>query len=62
VEELAEELGITPLTARTHLKRVFAKTGTTRQADLVSLLLSGPALLQLGTQRADGVPPLYRVT
>lgn len=47
VEELSEELGISPLTARTHLKRVFSKTSTTRQADLVSRLLSGPAFLRL---------------
>jgi len=34
-------------TVRTHLKRVFAKTGTARQADLVSLLLSGVEALRV---------------
>lgn len=39
VETTAEILGITPSTARTHLKRIFEKTRTTRQAELVKLLL-----------------------
>jgi DNA-binding CsgD family transcriptional regulator len=41
----AGELGISVNTARTHLKRVFCKTGTRRQAELVRLLLCGPAAL-----------------
>jgi DNA-binding CsgD family transcriptional regulator/PAS domain-containing protein len=36
----AERLGILPGTARTHLHRVLAKTGTKRQADLVRQLLT----------------------
>jgi len=36
--ESAEMLGISEATVRTHLQRIFSKTGTTRQADLVSLL------------------------
>jgi DNA-binding CsgD family transcriptional regulator len=36
--EAAESLGIAEETARTTLKRVFAKTGVGRQADLVALL------------------------
>ena len=36
----ARRLGITPNTARTHLKHVFEKTGTRRQAELLRLLLS----------------------
>ena len=39
--EAADELGISMNTARTHLKRVFQKTGTRRQAELVRLFLSG---------------------
>ncbi|PTM41154.1 helix-turn-helix transcriptional regulator [Bosea sp. 124] len=31
----AKRLGITPATARTHLQNIFAKTGTSRQSDLV---------------------------
>ncbi len=34
----AGELGITQNTARTHMKRIYAKTGVRRQADLVRLL------------------------
>ena len=47
VEEAATVLGISVNTARTHLKHIFSKTATTRQGDLISLLLSGPALLRL---------------
>ena len=36
----ARRLGITSNTARTHLKHVFEKTGTRRQAELLRLLLS----------------------
>ncbi len=38
VPETAEELGVAETTVKTHLHRVFAKTGTTRQADLVRLV------------------------
>ncbi|MEJ2018487.1 MAG: helix-turn-helix transcriptional regulator [Maritimibacter sp.] len=34
-----EGVGISCATARTHLSRIFAKTGTTRQAELVALIL-----------------------
>jgi DNA-binding CsgD family transcriptional regulator len=37
-EQAAEHLGITLLTARTHLRGVFAKTDTHRQSQLVALL------------------------
>jgi FixJ family two-component response regulator len=47
LETAAYTLGISSHTARTHLKRVFAKTRTTRQGELISVLLSGPALLTL---------------
>lgn len=36
--EVADVLGLTPATVRTHLHRVFAKTDTRRQAELVRLL------------------------
>jgi DNA-binding CsgD family transcriptional regulator/PAS domain-containing protein len=38
VPETAEELGVAETTVKTHLHRVFAKTGTSRQADLVRLV------------------------
>ena len=37
VPETAEALGIAETTVKTHLHRVFSKTGTNRQADLVKL-------------------------
>ena len=36
--DAAERLGITEETARTALKRVFSKTGVTRQSELAALL------------------------
>jgi DNA-binding CsgD family transcriptional regulator/pSer/pThr/pTyr-binding forkhead associated (FHA) protein len=45
-EELASQLGISIHTARTHVKRILAKTGTRRQSELLRLLLLGPAQLR----------------
>jgi DNA-binding CsgD family transcriptional regulator len=45
LSDVAERLGITRNTANTHLKRVFEKTGTRRQSDLVRLLALGAATL-----------------
>ncbi len=56
LEQAATERGVSLNTVRTHLKRVFAKTGTTRQADLVSLLLSGVEALRV----IEAVPPTRR--
>src|SRR5262245_3547255 len=42
-EELAELLGISLLTARTHVKRVLAKVNVRSQTELVRVLLTGPA-------------------
>ncbi len=38
VKDAAEALGVAPSTLRWHLQRVFEKTGTARQADLVRLV------------------------
>jgi DNA-binding CsgD family transcriptional regulator len=38
VPEVAEALGIGEATVKTHLHRLFAKTGTTRQAELIKLV------------------------
>ena len=43
MEDLAELLGISLLTARTHVKRVLAKVDVHSQAELIRVLLSGPA-------------------
>ena len=37
VREAADTLGVAETTVKTHLHRVFAKTGASRQADLVKL-------------------------
>jgi DNA-binding CsgD family transcriptional regulator len=47
LEDIAETLAISIHTARSHLKHVFEKTRTSRQGELISLLLSGPVLLRL---------------
>jgi DNA-binding CsgD family transcriptional regulator len=38
VAEMSEMLGLSAATIRTHLRALFAKTGTTRQAELVKLM------------------------
>ena len=40
VPQVAAALGIAYSTVRTHLGRLFSKTGTSRQADLVKLVVS----------------------
>lgn len=45
-KDIADELGVRENTVRIHLKRIFGKTGTKRQAELVKLVLSGPAVLR----------------
>lgn len=46
LKEAAAELNVTENTARTHLKRIFDKTDTHRQGELVGLLLSGPGQIR----------------
>lgn len=45
LQEAAEELKISPNTARAHLRSIFAKTGVDRQAKLVRVLLKSVAML-----------------
>lgn len=47
LEEAATHLGVKPNTARSHLKKVFAKTHTKRQGDLVRILTATFAALAL---------------
>ena len=44
VPEVAHMLGISQATVKTHLQRIFGKTSTARQADLVKIIagLAGP--------------------
>ena len=44
--EIGNDLGITIHTVRGHLKRLFAKTGTHRQAELLRVLLEGPGRIR----------------
>jgi DNA-binding CsgD family transcriptional regulator len=43
LDQVAESLDITYETARKHVKQIFGKTGTYRQAELVRMLVTGPA-------------------
>jgi DNA-binding CsgD family transcriptional regulator len=45
LREASEELGVSLSTVRTHLKKLFEKTGTNRQATLVRAFLVSPARL-----------------
>jgi DNA-binding CsgD family transcriptional regulator len=47
LEDAAIDLGVSLNTVRTHLKRIFSKTGTDRQAELVRLIISGPARIAM---------------
>lgn len=48
LEEAAERRGVSLNTARSHLKHAFAKTGTSRQGELVRLIISGVGQIQEG--------------
>ncbi|MBL8658580.1 MAG: helix-turn-helix transcriptional regulator [Rhodospirillales bacterium] len=43
LDETAKILGVAYETVRKHLKQIFSKTGTDRQAELVRMLVGGPA-------------------
>ncbi len=47
LSEISDALGVTIHTVRGHLKQLFAKTGTHRQAELVRVLLAGLADIRL---------------
>jgi len=48
LQQYAEARSVSMSTVRTQLKAATAKTGTRRQADLVRIVLTGPAVLGLG--------------
>ena len=54
VEDAAVLLGITANSARTYLKRIFAKTVVDRQAELVRLIMAAPSLLDLAESGPRG--------
>lgn len=47
LEQAAQHLGLTYETVRKHLKQIFGKTGTDRQAELIRTMTSGPGGLRL---------------
>lgn len=47
LEQVAETLDIAYETVRKHLKQIFGKTGTYRQAELVRMIVTGPAGLAI---------------
>lgn len=53
VSSAASELGITINTARTHLKHLYSKTGTSRQSELVHLFVS---MLAIGSSMQNPAP------
>ena len=55
IQAVAERLGIRIATARTHLHRIFVKTGATGQADLIRRILTPNP--DSGTQRNGGAGP-----
>lgn len=43
---IATELGVSQTTIAFHMRNLFQKTGTNRQADLVALILAGPMMIR----------------
>lgn len=54
LSQASDTMGITAHTARGHLKNIFLKTGTNRQAQLMYVLLSTPASVHLGKRKTQG--------
>ena len=55
LEEAAAHRGVTMNTARSQLKQIFFKTGTSRQSELVRLVLAGVARIrEAGSETKDG--------
>jgi len=54
IQAVAERMSITLATARTHLHRIFGKTGAKRQADLIRLVLSPRPDTRVPDKRRNG--------
>jgi DNA-binding CsgD family transcriptional regulator len=48
--QAAEQIGVSLATARTHLQRIFDKTETSRQGELIHLVMSSTPPLWLHNQ------------
>ncbi|MCV2892738.1 response regulator [Lentibacter sp. XHP0401] len=46
--DVALELGVSQTTISFHIRNLFQKTGTNRQADLIALIHAGPMMIQTG--------------
>jgi DNA-binding NarL/FixJ family response regulator len=63
IKEVAKLLGISEATAKTHLQHIFAKTGTSKQTELMSLFTRSVLSLELDPKAPSANPentPMYR--
>ncbi len=58
LETFAEEAGVTTHTVRHQLKQIFRKTDTTRQSELIKLVLTGPAAIRAQTATPEAAAPV----
>jgi DNA-binding CsgD family transcriptional regulator len=54
IPETAHRLNVSPNTVKTHLRKVFAKTGTSRQTELARLIASIGIMRPSGSDGLDG--------
>ncbi len=57
LETFAKEAGVTTHTVRHQLKQIFRKTDTTRQSELIKLVLTGPAAIRAQTETPKAAAP-----
>ena len=58
LEAFAEEAGVTTHTVRHQLKQIFRKTDTTRQSELIKLVLTGPAAIRAQVATPEAAVPV----
>ncbi len=58
LETFAEEAGVTTHTVRHQLKQIFRKTDTTRQSELIKLVLTGPAAIRAQKATPEAAAPV----
>ena len=49
LDAIAKRANLSPHTLRTQLKQIFRKSGTSRQSELIKLILTGPAVIAPGS-------------